>query len=62
MSLVCNAAAPQGTVDVARAQRAEERARARIKEAKSNPDIDLGRAQAALARALARQRFAEKTS
>jgi F-type H+-transporting ATPase subunit epsilon len=60
VSLVCNAAAPQGTIDVARAKLAEERARTRIRDAKANPDIDVARAQAALARALARLRFAER--
>ncbi|MBL8896109.1 MAG: ATP synthase F1 subunit epsilon [Planctomycetes bacterium] len=62
VSLVCNAAALEGTIDLARAKRAEERARGRIREAKANPEIDLARAQAALARALARQRFVERGS
>lgn len=60
VSLVCNAAAPQGSIDLERAKRAENRARQRIQDARENPEIDLARAQAALARALARQRFASR--
>lgn len=59
VSVVCNAAAAEGTIDLARAKQAEERARARIKSAKTDKSIDLERAQAALDRARARRRFAE---
>jgi len=44
-------------IDVARAQRARERAERRLLE--KSPDIDLTRAQAALQRALARLRVAQ---
>lgn len=50
--IVARTAERSGEIDVDRARRAAERARARLRE--GGPDIDYERARAALARALAR--------
>jgi F-type H+-transporting ATPase subunit epsilon len=55
LRLVCEAGDPAEEIDVARAQAAEKRARARLDQARrGGADIDLPRAEAALLRALMR--------
>jgi F-type H+-transporting ATPase subunit epsilon len=54
--VLADAGEEEDAIDLERARRAEERARARLRE--RAPDLDLARAEAALARALVRQRIA----
>ncbi|MDI6711427.1 MAG: F0F1 ATP synthase subunit epsilon [Thermoanaerobacterales bacterium] len=58
--ILANAAELAEEIDVARAQRAKERAEQRL--ASKSPEIDIARAEAALARALARLKAAQPDS
>lgn len=62
VSIVCNATSRPGEIDLARAERAAERARERMRLSASDAHIDLLRAEAALRRALQRERFAQQFS
>jgi F-type H+-transporting ATPase subunit epsilon len=61
VSVLVNSAEKAHEIDIERARRAMERAKARLEKAREDEEIDFLRAEAALKRAIVRIKIAEKT-
>ena len=62
VSVLVDSAEKAGDIDIERAQRAMERAKARLEKESEKEDVDILRAEAALKRAVSRMKVAKKAA